>query len=167
MATLKEDGGNFVQKAINGKELDDDQKVKPTSSGAQAWFDTLPVINGAAVEKGVETITVSAVSGQAAEAFNGGDDIKDFITDAAKDKVDPDSDGYKYTVESVVPSVTSDYIGYDSSKKTLYVKQAANSLKYKVTETFTVAIKIKNTTTSEVRTLTRTVKVVIEPAASN
>ncbi len=170
MATLKMDGGTFVQKTENGKnELDKDQEVTPESTGAQAWFDTLTVIDGATPGQGVEIVTVSAVSGQAAEAFNGGKDIKEFITGAAnaKEETDNDNDNCRYTVESVVPSVTSDYIGYDSSKKTLYVKQAAANLKYKVTETFTVAIKIKNTKTSEVRTLTRTVKVVIEPAASN
>ncbi len=168
MAKLDVDGGNFIQKDLNGRELEDNVKVTPTQGGAQAWFDELTVIDGAVkAGQGVELVTVSAVSGSAAAdkaTFNNNEEISKYITEAANNKSANDAKK-KYTVLSVVPSISSNYIGYNSTTKKVYVKSAASSVSYDITETFTVAIKVKDQDGEE-QTLTRTVKVVIQKAQS-
>lgn len=171
--TLKRDGGDFKQTNENGETIQLAGQATVVDAGAQAWFSNLTVIDGAVYDpdKGVEIMTVSAISGGAVDVFNDGKDIAAYITKAATSingsKPDNDNDGCQYTVSSVVPTVRSSdsaYIGYNSTDKRLELKEAAKRLTYQYEAEVSVAIKVKDSETQKERTITRKIIIIIKPA---
>ena len=152
---LVENGGTFKQQTLLGDEHVD--PIDPTSGEEQKWIEGLRVIDGSDGNTLTEIITVGAVSGGSFFKCNNEQNIFTGFSKLAS----ASTDNAKYSVEDMGISVKG-YLSY-VEKGQIKVSESAKDLKVKTPSEITFTVIVKNKETNITTTITKKIKVTIDP----
>ena len=152
---LVENGGTFKQQTLLGDEHVD--PIDLTSGEEQKWIEGLRVIDGSDGNTLTEIITVGAVSGGSFFKCNNEQNIFTGFSKLAS----ASDDNAKYSVEDMGISVKG-YLSY-VEKGQIKVSESAKDLKVKTPSEITFTVIVKNKETNLTTTITKKIKVTIDP----